>query len=107
MISRTPLTAVIFLGCVASGMAQQAASPEPYNDADAYQIYSILLPYEEAYGDMMVILEETSGPLQGRSALPIGPENCLYSEAASRFRDAVAALTGSTRKPGYCRGSFN
>ena len=106
MISRTPLTAVIFLSCVASAMAQQGASPEPYNDADAYQIYSVLLPHEAAYGDVMVILAETAGPLQGRSGFPIGPENCLYPEAASRFRDAVADYNRVNQKTWLLQRKF-
>ena len=106
MISRTSLTAVIFLSCIASGMAQQSASPEPYNDADAYQIYSALLPHEEAYGDLMVILEQTAGPLRGRSGFPIGPENCLYPEAASHFRDAVADYNRVNQKTWLLQRKF-
>jgi hypothetical protein len=88
MISRMALAAVVFLVFISGGVAQQAADSEPYNDADAYEIYSVLLPHE-AYGDMVVIQEETVQELQ-QPGLHTGPEDCLFPEAASRFQDAVS-----------------
>src|ERR1035438_3249585 len=89
MISRTALAAVVFLGFLSGGMAQQSADPEPYNDADAYEIYSVVLPHA-SYGAMLVIQEETVPELQQPGGFPRGPENCLFPEAASRFQDAVS-----------------
>jgi hypothetical protein len=93
MISQTTIAAVVFLGCISSGMAQQATAPEPYNDAAAYQIYSLLLPQEESYGGelgTLVIQEETVQQLRQPNGFPTGPEDCLFPEAARRFQDAIS-----------------
>lgn len=88
-MGRMALTAIVFLGCVASGMAQQADLPKPYNDADAYQVYNAVIPHEQSYGAMLVIQEETTPQLR-MPGWPMGPEDCLFPDAAKRFQDAIS-----------------
>ena len=62
---------------------------KPYEPADAYQIYDLLLPQEESYGfatGTLIIREETvSNPGVGPPSPP-----CVTPEAGSQFKDAIA-----------------
>ena len=55
------LLIVPLLGIVAA-MPQEPSAAQPYEEPDAYQIYSLLLPQEESYGfakGTLIIQEET------------------------------------------------
>jgi hypothetical protein len=59
------------------------AKDSAYDVADAYEIYSLLLPHEESYGfakGTLVIQQET---------VPHPTEECLTPEASDHFKDAV------------------
>jgi hypothetical protein len=68
-----------------SSFAQDLSSARPYDIAEAYQIYSLLLPHEESYGfgkGTLVIQEDTvSHTLE---------TVCFDPNSASRFKDALA-----------------
>lgn len=79
------LSAVLFPS-LHSSFAQDLSSAKPYDVAEAYQIYSLLLPDEESYGrreqGTLIIEEETvSSPLDAA---------CFDAKAALRFKDALA-----------------
>src|SRR6185437_10094490 len=63
------------------------AAVQRYDDADAYEVYSLLLPNEESYTfakDALMIQENTVA----EDMYPVGP--CLKSEDAKRFKAAIA-----------------
>jgi hypothetical protein len=64
-----------------------SAALKAYDVADAYEIYSLLLPHEESYGfakDTLMIGEETE------SSFEI-VHGCLIPAAASKFKDAIVS----------------
>lgn len=76
----------VLLFTVAGLMAQQPPATQPYYDADAYRIYNLLLPREEAYSfakDALMI-QENAVPE------PIPAPACLRQADASRFKGAIA-----------------
>ena len=64
---------------------EQAAPPAPYDDDEAYGVYSVLLPHQESYefakGTLVIQLETVSKPIE---------RQCLSAAAARRFKDAIA-----------------
>ena len=65
--------------------SQASADPEPYNVAEAYKIYDLLLPQEPSYTfgkDNVMIRQE---------AVPGGGTPCMTTSAARKFAEAVAA----------------
>jgi hypothetical protein len=73
---------------IVSAAAQESIAIKPYDVADAYQVYDLLLPEEESYGI-------TQGPLRiNKLTVDDSPlsSRCLTREAESRFRDAIAAF---------------
>jgi len=79
-----PVLIVIVLSVVTT-TAQDIPAPQPYEDADAYQIYSLLLSQEESYGlgEVLLINEVTIDGALSRK--------CLTPEAEKQFSDAIAA----------------
>ncbi len=76
---------------------------QPYNVAEAYQIYSLLLPQEESYGfakGTLVIQEETI------STSPLSAENCLPPEETNKFKDAIAEYKQLQGKKWSLKRSF-
>jgi len=91
----------VFLGS-SMALAQHATAPEPYDVAEAYQVYNVLLPREEAAGSekgTLVIQQETVP-----GTYPTEP--CLTPEAASKFKDAVADYKQVNTKPWLLRRQF-
>jgi hypothetical protein len=83
-------------------LAQHATAPEPYDVAEAYQVYNVLLPREEAAGSekgTLVIQQETVP-----GTYPTEP--CLTPEAASKFKEAVADYKQVNTKPWLLRRQF-
>lgn len=80
-----------FLLCLtANGVGQDSASQRPYDDADAYQIYGLLLSHGEALGEgTLVIQQQTISKLKLPGGFANGPEDCLFPNAASEFADAI------------------
>jgi hypothetical protein len=60
--------------------AQEPDTPIPYDDPDAYQIYSLLIPHEESYefgkGTIVIREETVSGPMQTDD-----PGRCISDQA--------------------------
>jgi hypothetical protein len=66
-------------------VAQDSTAAQPYEVADAYEIYSLLLPGEQSYGfaqGTLVIQEETLASVEL-------DDNCLTPQAAREFKDAI------------------
>jgi hypothetical protein len=80
-----PVVIVIVLSVVTT-IAQDIPAAQPYDDADAYEIYSLLLPnYESnAYEEAPLTIQENTVP----AVLALG-ERCLSRADADRFRGAV------------------
>src|SRR5438874_6741080 len=79
---------IVPLLSLATAIAQESPAAQSYNDAGAYEIYSLLLPQEESYGfakDALMIQENTI------------PEDisgaCLRQTDANRFKGAIAGYT--------------
>ena len=101
MARRALIAVVIFLGS-SLAIAQQATAPEPYDVAEAYQVYSVLLTDEESAGSgngTFVIQQETVTKTQP-------PEPCLTPEAATKFKDAVADYDRFNSKPWLLQRQF-
>jgi hypothetical protein len=64
---------------------QQSSSPVIYDSADAYQIYSVLLPHEESWriatGTLVIQQETVPSEVQ---------DGCFTAEARKKFKDAIA-----------------
>lgn len=83
---------VLLLG-VPALVAQESPATHPYDDADAYQIYSVLLPHEAAYSfatDALLIQE--------RAVAEDMSGACLQQADASRFKDAIAGYNRINKK---------
>jgi hypothetical protein len=66
-------------------VAAQNPTSGQYDDEDAYEIYSLLLPGEQSYGiakGTLVIQQETDAYLKL-------DDDCLTSQAGREFRDAI------------------
>jgi len=85
-LSRTSAALIFAFGlCIAAARSQDSISPELYSDAEAYKIYSLLLPHESPYGnDVVMIRQETLAV-----TMP-----CLTPSAEKRFVGAVVAFNG-------------
>jgi hypothetical protein len=82
----------VLLLSVASPVAQESPATQPYDDADAYRIYSLLLPHEEAYSfakDALMI-QENAVPEDISGA-------CLRQTDASRFKGAIAGYNRTNK----------
>ena len=69
-----------------AALAQESSAVKPYDLDEAYAVYSVLLPLEESSEfakGTLVIQQDT---VSGRLVL----EECLTTEAANKFKDAVA-----------------
>jgi hypothetical protein len=67
---------------------------KPYESADAYQIYSLLLPHEESYGfakGTLMIREETVSQ-------PSSVGKDLTPESWNKFKDAIASFNRVQKK---------
>lgn len=72
---------------VSANAQKRLAVAQRYDDADAYEIYSLLLPDEESYAfakETLLIQESTVS----EDMYPVGP--CLKLEDAKEFKGAIA-----------------
>jgi len=92
---RTLSFALIFsILCIVTAVAQEPSTAQPYDDPDAYRIYSLLLPQEESYGFVkgtLIVQEETA------SNAPVAGA-CLDSEVVEQFKDAISDYERSRTK---------
>ena len=69
---------------ITAATGQESSAEQPYEDADAYKIYSLLLPQEESYafaGDALLIQQNTvAQDISGA---------CLRQADADRFKSAI------------------
>jgi len=87
------ITLIVLVLSIGTAAAQESPDEQPYDDADAYEIYGLLLPHEESYGfakDALMIQENTF------------PEDisgaCLRQADAKRFRGAIAGYNRIYKK---------
>jgi hypothetical protein len=90
---RTINAALLFIFglLTATSGSQVSTSPQPYNVAEAYKIYSLLIPRESSYAfgkDRVMIRKEA---VEGG-----GP--CLTTSAVKKFADAVVAFNRVSQK---------
>jgi hypothetical protein len=77
---------MVLMASISATPTEQPAAKEPYEVAEAYEVYGVVLPHEESYGfakGTLVIQQDT---IQKQEAL--GP--CLTVEAANKFKDAIS-----------------
>ncbi|MBI3475228.1 MAG: hypothetical protein HY010_05825 [Acidobacteria bacterium] len=83
----------VFVLSITLLVAQDHSAAQPYHDADAYKIYSLLLPHEESYGfaeDTLMIQENTlAEDIMGA---------CLKQPDATRFKGAIAGYNRIYKK---------
>ena len=85
-MSRTSATLILAFGlCIATARSQDSISPELYSDAEAYKIYSLLLPHESPYGNIVVMIRQETVAV----TMP-----CLTPSAEKKFLGAVVAFNG-------------
>jgi hypothetical protein len=83
LIFASAIVAFASIFCLAA-LGQNSAAPE-YDDQDAYEIYSVLLPSEQSYGfakGALVIQQETGASITLDNS-------CLAPEAAHEFKEAI------------------
>jgi hypothetical protein len=86
---------------IVTSLAQQSSPMQPYYNADAYQIYSLLLPHEESYGfadDALMIQENTVAPDIS--------EACLKPEDANKFKSAIAGYNRANKRKWLLQRQF-
>jgi len=86
-MQRMAAIAVVFFILFSKTVAQDSAPAKPYDVAEAYQIYSLLIPHEESYGfakDTLMIREETVSMKISRAD--------LTPDAANKFMDTIAVF---------------
>ncbi len=76
---------VVLASMLCFRVAAKNPSSEQYDDENAYEIYSLLLPDEQSYGfakDTIVIQQETVASVRIN-------DGCLTPQAAREFKDAI------------------
>jgi len=78
-------TPIVFLFIITAATAQKSPATHPYDDADAYEIYSLLLPYEESYGfaEATLLIQENTVDNDISGA-------CLTQVDAAKFKGVIA-----------------
>lgn len=102
MPSRTLIAVVSCFLASSDAVAQRATAAQPYDLAEAYQVYSALLPREESVGfakGTLVIQQETVSRTEP-------PEPCVTPDAAVRFKDAIADYKRVNSKPRLLQRQF-
>ena len=87
---------------IVTALPQVPSAAKAYEEPDAYQIYSLLLPQEESYGfakGTLIIQEETTF-----NAAVVGA--CLSPEVAKQFKDAISDYERSRTKTWLLRRRF-
>lgn len=86
---------------IGTATAQESQATQPYDDADAYEIYGMLLPHEESYDfakDALMIQENTvSEDISGA---------CLRQIDANRFKGAIAGYSRIYKKKWLLKPQF-
>jgi hypothetical protein len=79
------LTLILVVLSIITATGQESSAVQPYEDADAYEIYSLLLPHEESYAfaEGMLMIQENSVAQDISGA-------CLRQADANRYKDAIA-----------------
>jgi len=94
---------LLFSFCyVQAPWGQHSAAAKPYDVAEAYQVYSALLPREESAEfakGTLVIQQETEARQEP-------PEPCLTPDAAAKFKDAVVDYKQVNSKPWLLQRQF-
>ena len=80
------LVAGVACGCLSIG-AQDKPAPQPYTDADAYQIYSLLVPSEEVWGSKIRLIQQETTKTSSDGFLT--PERCIDPRLSEKFGEAV------------------
>ena len=98
---RTTSVALLFLFSLVTtnSGSQDTAAPQPYNVAEAYKIYSLLLPREPSYAfgkDKVMIRQEAVQ----------GSRPCLTTAAAEKFFDAIEAFNRLQQKKWILQPKF-
>jgi hypothetical protein len=95
------ISAVVALVFVSVSVSSKSSSvPKIYDTPEAYQIYSLLLPDEEAFGfakGTLIIQEETVSK---------DVKSCFTPEAATKFHDAVEDYVRVNKKRWLLQGQF-
>jgi hypothetical protein len=96
------VTRILVAFCLSWSAIAAGQTPVTYDVEDAYQIYNLLLPHEEAYDfakATLVIREETISER-------ISSQPCVTPEAAKRFKDAIADYHHINRKEWLLKRQF-
>lgn len=101
-MTRRALWVVLIVGCSCGAFGQgAAAASQPYDVKEAYQVYSVLLPHEEApesAKNTLVIRQDTvSKQLES---------GCLTGDAARQYREAIADYERVNSKPWVLQRQF-
>src|SRR6266567_2098531 len=96
------LSAILSVFWSTMPLAQESTEPQPYESADAHQIYSVLLPQEESYSfakGTLIIQEETISHVSATGG-------CLPPEVANQFKDAISDYERSRTKAWLLKSQF-
>jgi hypothetical protein len=74
------------MACGCLSVAQGQTAPQPYMDADAYQIYSLLIPNEEVWHSKTRLIEQETVT---SAVMDITPESCIDPTVSEKFRDSI------------------
>lgn len=99
--------AAVFLGIVSlatMAFGQESSPLQPYTDKDAYQIYNLLIPNEEIWGNGTRIIQEDT--VQGGAEM-MNVDSCASPSAAPDFEDAIANFKAANNKKWLLQREFN
>src|SRR5262249_52281074 len=102
-IEQTSYPANRFLSCLAES-PQDSTEAKVYEDDDAYDVYSVLLPHEESFEfakGTLVIQQETASEPDNAS------EPCVTADAALRFKEAIADYNRVNRRQWLLQRRFH
>ena len=102
MYPETAFLLTALLLSTSSPLAQNGTAAQPYDDDQAYRVYSVLLPKQESAEfakDTLVIREESV-------VSPEPPEACLTDAANKKFAEAIADYKRVNGKPWLLQRQF-
>jgi hypothetical protein len=96
------LSLIVSALCTGTPVAQDSSAAQAYELADAYQIYSLLIPHQESYGfakGTIIIQEQT---MTNADVV----EACLSPEVAREFKTAISDYRRSRTKKWLLKRQF-
>ena len=109
MPSQAVVALIVFLFSTLGVVAQHSAAAVPYDIDEAYKVYNVLVPHEQSAQigqGTIIIQQETVSKSEMLDPFLPGVEGCLTTEAANKFKDAIADFRRVTTKQWLLQHQF-